>query len=644
MGDKRALESHLIHVHWSQRLLTLSRLGPRVMRNPILLILIVAGVTPGLCDTATPLRVRPVCGNTENGIVVGKPKLFDDRTAALMVDSLETRLAKLRAHETKPQPRISEMLAETTQLTHQIVNLRSLSDRSLSDRVLLAPSASGSQATARAQTLLAFQISIDPKDRYSNALAEVEITVSSRGDTRLPPVLVALLPREKTYNMATVSKGQAGFGNAAIQAMATSDGKDSFYIIKDTDTIALERLTPVGESAKACGTGFQHSERDLTFAWQIRPVLGRDRVDAGTREVYALLALPTGAGEDYLADVHVHTHWRSLKHAKRKNAPEFLEDSARDELWTEAIRFNASEMELSLRPRIAGVRFVPNGKEEVLVVADGENFLADTAVMLGNVTVPGAALNIQRERHLQFVASAKLLTEFDPILTGRFGSPVPLVDTRALNQQWTSDPAWGLKIEYARARPKDAEQSEVRIKLKSRQRKRPLEELIVNNTLVSAAGRVFPVSGVETEPTDSDALMIRFDVPTALIRANPHVTVARLFGGDLYRDSGEVTLEDDISASNVNLLATTDEDVTLAVAGNGFSTHAVVQIGDATFTRWTRPELLVTGSTLITLSVKRELLKGVRQLTVTQGFAQPLILPLPESLVESSRSKSHKRR
>ncbi len=606
------------------------------MRTRKFLLFIVAWTPLVFCETGTPLRVRPVCGNLESGIVVGKPKLFDDRTIALMADSLEARLAKLRTRDALPAPKVSEMLAESTQLMHQIANLRSLPDRSLSDRVMLTPSASGSHATARAQVLLAFQVSIDPKDKYPNALAEVEITVSSRGDTHLPPVLVALLPKEKTYNIATVARGQAGFGNAAIQTMATSDGKDSFYIVRDTDTISQERLTPVGESAKACGTGFQHGERDVAFAWQFRPVLGRDRVDPGMRQVYALLSLSAGMAEDYLADVHVHTHWRSLKHAKRKNGPEFLEDSARDELWTEAVRFNAAEMELSLRPKIAEVRFVPHGNEQVLVIADGENFLADTTVMLGDIAVVGADLNIQRERHLQFVASAKLLTEFDPVAGGRYGSPVPLVEPRALNQQWTSDPAWGLKIEYARARPKDAEQSEVRIKLKSRQRKKPLQELIVNNTMVSAGGHVFLVSQVETEPTDSDALMIRFAVPTTALRSFPHVTVARLFGGDLYRDSSELVLEDDISASKVNVLAASDEEVTLAVSGNGFSSHAVVQIAGVTFTRWTKPELLITGSTMITLTAQRELLQGVRQLTVTQGFAQPVILPLPESVVESA--------
>src|ERR1019366_8514246 len=165
----------------------------------------------------------------------------------------------------------------------------------------------------------------------------------------------------------------------------------------------------------------------------------------------------------------------------------------------------------------------------------------------------------ERERHLQFSAAAPMLARGDLYLTGHFGSSVPLVDPHALLERWTFDPSWGLKIEHARARPKNAENSEVRIKIKSRQRKKPFAEMIVNKTLVDVGGRVYPVSSLENEPTDSDALMIRFNAPTASLRGSPRVTVSRLFGGELYRDSSDVVLEDDITAGKVNLLSATDD-------------------------------------------------------------------------------------
>jgi hypothetical protein len=608
--------------------------------SAVLLIIILTASILG-AKTPAPLRVKPVCGNMENGIVVGKPRLFDERTVALMVDTLETRLAKLRASRVRAY-RSSDTLTEETQLTYQILNLRSIAERALSDRVALAPARTGSVAVARAQTLVAFQISVDPRTRYRNATAEVEIAISTR-DSHQPPTLISLLPKDKTYDVATLAHGEAGMGSAVLEMAPIGDGKESLYIARDSDTVALERLSPSREAIKGCATGFHESVRDVTFAWQFRPVFGRDRVDPGTREVYALLALPTSPGEDYNADIHVHTHWRSLKPVKVKNGLEYLEESARDELWQDAIRFNPAEMEQSLRPRISEARFVPAGKGELTVIAVGQNFFPDTSVMVGDKTFSGPALQIERERQLKFTAPAKLLVENDIYIAGRFGAPILLVEPRALSEDRTVNPAWGLKIEYARARPKESGQCELRIKVKSRLRKKPMDDWMVNTTLASVAGEVAAVTSLETEPTDSDAVLIRMELPAASLRAAPRLTLARLFGGDLYRDSADVVLEDDITASGVTLLSMTDSEITLAVAGSGFSNLAEIQVAGLNLTRWTAPALELQGPSMIIIKLNREQLAGARQLTVRQGFAKPVVLPLPPIPAEPSRGKPRKR-
>lgn len=574
---------------------------------------------PAWAETAGSTRTKPVCGNTENGIVVGKPKLFDDRTLALTADSMAARLAELSSAD----PKATRTLSEQTQLTFQISNLRALAERSLSDRVLLKASAS-----PRAQAVLGFQVSVDPPRKHPGAVAEIEITVISKGQAS--PAVVSLLPREKTFNAAQLEK----------------DGS----VVKDSDTLALERLSPTHEQVKGCATAYSESEHDVTFAWRFKPVFGSESVDAGTRQVYALLALPSTVNEDYLADVHVHTHWRMPKPGKRKSAG-LVEESLRDELWTEAIRYNPAEMERALQPKVKTARFVYAGKDEVHIEVEGESFLPDTAVAIGELTVAGPKLEIERERRMRFSAPVRALMENEAYVSGRFGSSVPLADPRASQDDVTSDPAWGLKIEHARARPKDFEQSEVRIKIKSRQRKKPAADLIVNHTLVDVAGRVQLLTTADTDPTDSDALMIRFDGPTAMLRASPRVTVTRLFGGELFRDSAELTLEDDISASKVNVLAATDEDVTLAVAGAGFSNLAVVQLAGVTYTRWTKPAISISGSSMLELKLKRSLLQGARQITVSQGFAQPVILPLPDldkvdpaATTEVAKRKSRRRK
>ena len=525
-------------------------------------------------ETQAPLRNKPVCGNLENGIVVGKPRLFDERAQALKIRSMQDRLAAF------PDPDLSSKLSD----------FKALSERALSDRVLLTPSKTGSRAALRAQVLLEFHVSINPRDRYLNAVAELELTVSSRGDLRHPAALIAQIP--------------AG---------------------KDGETIALEKPAPTREGRLDCVTGFSESARDVTFAWQFHPTPGQDRVKAGTRELYALLTLPTTTAEDYLADIHIRTSWRPLGKLRHRTAQEFIDASSREQLWTEAIRYNQEEMELALRPKITGTRFVADTPGDLLIFLDGENFLADTTVMLGKTAIPAASLGIERERHIKFTVPADELLKHDLFLAG-----TPILDPRAQTQHFTSDPAWGLKIEYARAHLKAPDQAELRIKLKSRQRKRPLPEMIVNNTLVGIGGQVLTIANLETEPTDSDAVLVRFDVPTVSVRSAPRVTVARLFGGELYRDSANLVLEDDISVSKVNVLGEAGDDVILGIAGKGFTSLAVIQLADLSYTRWTKPGLVVSGSNLITLQLKREVLQKAKSLSLSQGFAQPVTIALPD--------------
>ncbi|MBV8820795.1 MAG: hypothetical protein JO022_20710, partial [Acidobacteriaceae bacterium] len=449
------------------------------------LLAVLSGPLPA-AKAPNTFHVRPVCGNAENGIAVSRPHLSDERNIALRLDALESRLQHLRAGRPRPY-RIPDSLTEETQLVQQISNFHALAERALSDRVSLEPKGLATVAVPRTPLLLSFDISIDSQ-RYRNAIAEIEIAVSSRA-TRHVPTLITLLPLDKTYNVATLFNGGSA-GDALIEKGTTPDGKEQFTIAKDYDTIALEKTGATHEAIRGCGTGFHESVRDLVFEWQVRPVLGRESVDSGRREVFALLSLPIAPGEEYVADVHVHTHWRAVK--SNRAAVASFEDSARDELWTDAIRFNPGEMEESLRPQVLSTRFIRNDHDGVVVIAEGRNFLPDTSVLVGSRKLAGADLEIVRERQLRFTVPADLVVENDVYIAGRFGAPTLLAEPRVLSGDRLLDPAWGLRIESARSRSKDAQTSEVLLKLKSRLRKKPMEEWIVSHTLVSVAGRILP--------------------------------------------------------------------------------------------------------------------------------------------------------
>ena len=144
-------------------------------------------------------------------------------------------------------------------LSYQIVNLQMLLDRALSDRIYSQDSGGGT----RLQTVLGFNVSLDPPRTANDAVAVVEVTLKSDpgGDISL----VALMPQEKTYNAAALSSKSNAYSGAAMAGAFQVGGgvrkrSQVFYLYKDVDTLSYERMTPDGS---------------IVFGWMFRPVLGR---------------------------------------------------------------------------------------------------------------------------------------------------------------------------------------------------------------------------------------------------------------------------------------------------------------------------------------------------------------------------------
>lgn len=141
----------------------------------------------------------------------------------------------------QPQFGISaqDLLAEQTSLFYQIANLRLLLDRSITDRVKIKNEGSTTKLETRDQVVVGFQISIDAA--HKDAIAEAEITITG------PDVsLVSLMPQDKTYNVASVTKDSKAIDMGAVVqfvGVGANIGKtqESLYLVKDTDTVALER-------------------------------------------------------------------------------------------------------------------------------------------------------------------------------------------------------------------------------------------------------------------------------------------------------------------------------------------------------------------------------------------------------------------
>jgi len=235
----------------------------------------------------------------------------------------------------------SDSLVEQVELNSQITNLRLMLQGALSDQYLTR----NTQAVAtRAQTTMGFSVSLDPPRQYKRAVAEVRVIVVS--PVRAGEVsIVNILPAAKTYNVAKVTSRQSAYGAGVIVdaisvGATTGKAKDRLYLAKDTDTVALEYPD---ERTASMSRPFPQFVADLgkeierwlalgdcsndvpelpgqnvrVFGWQFRPVLGADYVQAGQRQVFAQLALPTTITQAYAPYVYIQTRWLNYNENKQ---------------------------------------------------------------------------------------------------------------------------------------------------------------------------------------------------------------------------------------------------------------------------------------------------------------------------------------
>lgn len=257
----------------------------------------------------------------------------------------------------------ADMLAEQMQLSSQLTMLQMLLQGANSDQLLVAQ---GRAIGMRAQTTLAFPITLRPPKAYKHAVAEVRVLLIPRRSGNYANAklsIVNLLPSEKTYNVAKITSKQKAFGaGVAIEAVnvgvAGGRSRDRLYIAKDTDTVALQYPTDKLDGILApwpawlkpwltnrlLGKNGSVDTQDCTailpdevlssgnlntsrydfnaatmFGWQFRPVLGAEYVASNLRTVFAQLALPEeeGSGSAPQMDVFVQTRWRDYSESRQ---------------------------------------------------------------------------------------------------------------------------------------------------------------------------------------------------------------------------------------------------------------------------------------------------------------------------------------
>jgi hypothetical protein len=319
----------------------------------------------------------------------------------------------------------ADLLSDQVDLTYQIFNLRMLLERAVSDRL--------KDGVPRRQAIVSFNITVDPPENARDAVAYVEITLSSK---KGPISLVASMPQEKTYNATSLSTSSTAFGGSAVAKIISVSYNQRkrnqiFFLYRDSDTLALERA-PVGDA--------------VTFGWVFRPVLGRRSVSPGMRQMFAVIALPDtdvldDAQKENSAYPHVQvqakTYWM---HYDRKTST--TTDSAGFWAWSNRNlpskeQFNLSEIETlptaaveeALKPTIGDVELFQTTNGNTVLQIPGTNFFAGTTITIGDKTfaTPQDGLYLKSSQTMLLTANTDILSHSTrAVVNGRYGPAVPL--------------------------------------------------------------------------------------------------------------------------------------------------------------------------------------------------------------------------
>lgn len=398
-------------------------------------------------------------------------------------------------------------------------------------RLMLAGDLSGhfrrSVPTTKFKTTLGFPITISPDPQYKDkvAVVEVEVERSRPGGTTVadePPLITALLPREKTYNVAAITDSSVSVGaGVATQILGVSGswlrGHKTYYLVQDQDTVA---------------TTFQPTTPGrIGFVWEFRPVLGQHYVRSGLKQTFVQLAFdaPPDAGEGEIGKVYVRTYWRDYdrKRGIHKNiVPGSLHlamqpfDIPRYDLAKKLSAFTGSDLE-------------DIGDGQVLIRLKGR-YLPGTYVRIGSKIINGLPELLHEHQSLRFVAPIGMLATKPVYLVAHDGTEVPLLLRGCgTNDEETTATDEKTTVTYVpNGNPtitsKDTN-SEVKIKFQKKTvtstgtQYAPPEKKIDGLVMV-LAGRVFGFSELKR---NGDELSVV--IPTADLVANPELSLQKLF-------------------------------------------------------------------------------------------------------------------
>jgi hypothetical protein len=305
-----------------------------------------------------------------------------------------------------------DALNEQMQLTYEIANLRLLLEGSLNDRYVKGT------RIIKPKTTLGFPITITPLPEYKNAIAVVEVEVENPDvvfDQADRPAVTALLPREKTYNVAQLSDHMTSIGAGVVTQVLNGGfsflrGRKSYYVVQDQDTVAV--MLPQRQS----------KPDETAFAWHFRPVLGQPFVRGGLKQTFVQLAAPLRESTGCFGRIKVTSYWRRIDR-KSGALKEIIENSVN------VSRIEPTIPAFDLSPVIADeVKYDDLGSGQVRVTVGGR-FLDGVYVRVGNLNFGEGSSGFSKETNqIRFVAAAADIAKYRAYLVSRDGKETEILD------------------------------------------------------------------------------------------------------------------------------------------------------------------------------------------------------------------------
>lgn len=566
-------------------------------------------------DNSTTVTTTP--GNTLQSLTT-TPSV----TPSLPVVPTTTTFTPPSAFSTSALSTLNEQL----ELSYEVANLQLLLGGALSDRFVRGTT------ELKRHTTIGFPISIDPPadKKYRDAIAEVEVTITNRSNgVPEAPSVITVLPREKTYNVASLTDKSGSIGGGLVTGVLSLGvswlwGHKTYYVVQDQDTIALERASKV--SGKA------------VIAWQFRPVLGEKTVRPGLRQTYAQMAFGGLSGTSSCdGTATIVMRWRALD-PKTRTAGKILAESSSGP-------YPLSNFDLTPYARSIRVEDVGSGLITVRVAGD---FMTGTRVRLGSAyldaTTPGFSLDAQG---IRFTAAARLVASNQPVLVSRDGTESDIVDAQValhfgglhLNLPECAQPlplpiAGGdaaaapqpqLTIHSATSHPYDDSQSIVEIELDQDPGPAPAE---AGPLVVLLADKLYGLGDAPYWRRDGKKLWLI--VPSDALAKARLMTVKRLFWGPYY--SAATTIAPPrYSFTKLTLLSSGDT-TAFALTGSGLGRASVKYPQRVTL----EPVSDDSDQTAAIFTLTKEQLKGLKQIVLADGNGSTKIVAIPDAAKPST--------